>query len=132
MTRNDFVKFFLRSPLHVFMGHTMLITVTGHKTGRRYSTPVGFSREGNSLWVLTRRDRTRGRNVPKGARVSLLLKGKSLDAFAEAELEEKAVESRLLDYIRHIPMAENHWASEWKAEPPMQTISGVLQRTDYL
>jgi len=58
MTGNDFVKFFLRTPLHVFMGDTMLITVTGLKTGKKYSTPVGFYRENGNLWVLTSRNRT--------------------------------------------------------------------------
>ena len=105
MTGNDFVKFFLRSPLHVFMGNTMLITITGCQTGRRYSTPVGFYRKGRCLWVITRRDRTWWRNVRNGARVSLLLKGKTIQAFAETELDQKAVEVNLLDYIRHVPMA---------------------------
>lgn len=105
MTGNDFVKFFLRTPLHVFLGDTMLITVTGCRTGKKYSTPVGFYREDGYLWVLTNRDRTWWRNVRHGANITLLLKGKTLDAYAKAELDERAVESRLVDYIRHIPMA---------------------------
>ncbi len=31
MTGNDFVKFFLGTPLHIFLGNTMVITVTGYK-----------------------------------------------------------------------------------------------------
>ena len=104
MTGNDFVTFFLRTPLHVFMGNTMLITVTGCKTGRKYSTPVGYYREGASLWVISNRDRTWWRNVRNGANVSLLLKGKPVQAFANAELDEKAVESHLRKYIRQMPM----------------------------
>jgi hypothetical protein len=105
MTGNDFVSFFLHTPLHVFLGDTMLITVTGCKTGKKYSTPVGFYREGDCLWVMTSRDRTWWRNVRNGADVSLLLKGKTITAFAKAELEENAVEAHLLDYLQHIPMA---------------------------
>lgn len=104
MTGNDFVKFFLRTPLHVFLGNTMLITVTGCKTGRKYATPVGFYREGDALWVLSSRDRTWWRNVKNGANVSVLLNGKTVNAFAEAEMNEKAVETHLLDYIQHMPM----------------------------
>jgi deazaflavin-dependent oxidoreductase (nitroreductase family) len=104
MTGNDFVTFFLRTPLHVFMGNTMLITVTGCKTGRKYSTPVGFYREGDTLWVISNRDRTWWRNVKTGANVSLLLKGKTVDAFATAELDEKEVETHLLNYLHQIPM----------------------------
>ncbi|HSL46628.1 MAG TPA: nitroreductase/quinone reductase family protein [Anaerolineales bacterium] len=105
MTGNDFVTFFLRTPLHVFMGNTMLLTVTGCRTGKEYSTPVGFYRDGDTLWVMTSRDRTWWRNVKNGAQVSILLKGRTMDAFAGAELDAKAVETRLRDYIQHIPMA---------------------------
>ena len=105
MTGNDFVSFFLRTPLYIFMGNTMLITVTGCKTGKKYSTPVGYYREGDSLWVMTSRNRTWWRNVRKGAQVSLLLKGKMVSAYAEAELDEKAVETRMLEHIRQMPMA---------------------------
>ena len=105
MTGNDFVTFMLRTPLHVFLGNTMLITVTGCKTGKQYSTPVGFYREDDCLWVMTSRDRTWWRNVRHGAQVSFLLKGQIKHAFAEAELGANAVESRLLEYVQHVPMA---------------------------
>jgi deazaflavin-dependent oxidoreductase (nitroreductase family) len=105
MTGNDFVTFFLRTPLRVLMGNTMLLTVTGCKTGRQYSTPVGFYRDGDILWVMTSRDRTWWRNVRHGAQVSLLLKGQIKHAFAEAELDARAVESRLREYVQHVPMA---------------------------
>ena len=105
MTGNDFVTFMLRTPLHVFLGNTMLITITGCKTGKQFSTPVGFYREDDCLWVMTSRNRTWWRNVKHGANVSLLLKGKTIHAFAEAELNEKAVEERMLDYVCHIPLA---------------------------
>ena len=104
MTGNDFVKFFLRTPLQVFMGNTMLITVTGCKTGRQYSTPVGFYHEGDILWVISSRDRTWWRNVKNGADVTLLLNGKTVSAFANAELDEKNVETHLLRYIQQMPM----------------------------
>ena len=105
MTGNDFITFFLRTPLRVFLGDTMLITVTGCKTGKRYSTPVGFYREDGYLWVISNRDRTWWRNVRNGANVSLLLNGKTVNAFAEAEMNEEAVQKHLFDYIRHMPMA---------------------------
>jgi len=104
MTGNDFVKFFLCTPFSIFMGNTMLITVTGCKTGKQYSTPVSFYREGDSLWVISSRARTWWRNVKNGANVSLLLKGKTVNAFAEAQLDEKDVETHLQDYIRHMPL----------------------------
>jgi hypothetical protein len=82
----------------------MLITVTGCKTGRKYSTPVGFYHEGDILWVISSRDRTWWRNVKNGADVTLLLNGKTVSAFANAELDEKNVETHLLTYIQQMPM----------------------------
>ena len=68
MTGNDFITFFLRTPLHIFLGNTMLITVTGRKTGKKYSTPVGFYQEDDCLWIITSRNRTWWRHLTNGAR----------------------------------------------------------------
>ena len=105
MTGNDFVKFFLRTPLHIFMGDTMLITVKGRKTGREYSTPVGFYRENDRLWVLSSRDRTWWRNLRGGANVQLLLKGRNLSGHAKIVADESEVKKQIADYIQHVPMA---------------------------
>ena len=105
MTGNDFVKFFLRTPLRIFMGDTMLITVKGRKTGKEYTTPVGYFRENGNLWVLSSRNRTWWRNVKDGADVKLLLKGKSVSAYAETIMAKNEVEKLLADYVKHIPMS---------------------------
>ena len=105
MTGNDFVKFFLRTPLYIFMGNTMLITVTGCKTGKKYTTPVGFYRDGDFLWILSSRDRTWWRNVKDGADVEMRIRGKDRIGFAEAVLDEEVVASQVLDYVRQIPMS---------------------------
>jgi hypothetical protein len=128
MTGNDFVALFLRTPLHVFLGNTMLITVKGCKTGRKYSTPVGFYREGDILWVISSRDRTWWRNVKNGANVSLLLKGKTVEAFAEVEVDEKAVEKRLLEYICQIPIAAKSFGIQMENKiPKMEDITCVAK-----
>jgi deazaflavin-dependent oxidoreductase (nitroreductase family) len=105
MTGNDFVKFFLRTPLYVFMGDTMLITVTGRKTGKKYTTPVGFYRDGDTLWIISSRDRTWWRNVSDGADVLMRIRGKDVNGFAEAILDEEVVAAQVIEYVRHIPMA---------------------------
>ena len=55
--------------------------------------------------MISNRDRTWWRNVQNGANVSLLLNGRTVNAFAETEMNEKTVEKYLFEYIRHIPMA---------------------------
>lgn len=106
MNGNGFMSWLLRSPFHRLLSDgMMLITVTGRKTGRKYTTPVGFYRKGEYLWVLTNRDRTWWKNVQGGADVSLLLQGKPARAFAEPQLELSTVELLLQEYIKHIPQA---------------------------
>lgn len=106
MSGNDFMSWVLRSPLHGMLSNgMMLITVTGCKTGTKYTTPVEYFREDGYLWVMTNRNRTWWRNLRGGAEVSLLLKRKSVTAIAETELDEKAVETRMSEYVKHVPQA---------------------------
>jgi deazaflavin-dependent oxidoreductase (nitroreductase family) len=106
MTGNDFMSWILRSPLHGLLSNGMLlITVTGRKTGKKYTTPVEYYCQDGELWVLTRRDRTWWRNVQGGADVKLILKGKTIDATAETIMGTKEVEGQLVDYALHRPMS---------------------------
>jgi hypothetical protein len=71
---NPFVRLLLRSPLHVMASDTLLLlTYTGRKTGKRYTIPVGYSREGDVITVFT----SHGwwKNLQGGASVQLEIKG---------------------------------------------------------
>ena len=106
MNGNGFMSWLLRSPFHGMLSNgMMLISVTGRKTGKKYTTPVGFYRENGDLWVLTSRDRTWWKNLQGGAQVSLLLQRKAVHAFAKPELETKAVEALMNEYVKRIPQA---------------------------
>jgi Domain of unknown function (DUF385). len=106
MTGNDFMSWVLRSPFHSMLSNgMMLITVMGHKTGKTYTTPVGYYEAGGYLWVITSRDRSWWCNLQGGANVKLLLKRKPVTGFAETELDGNAVEARMFEYIRHVPQA---------------------------
>ena len=100
------MSWILRSPFHSMLsGGMMLLTVTGRKTGKQITFPVGYYEEGGYLWVITSRDRTWWKNLRGGAEVDLLLKRKPAKAFAEPDLDEKAVEARMVEYVRHVPQA---------------------------
>lgn len=106
MNGNDFMSWVLRSPLHGMLSNgMMLITITGRKTGKTYTTPVGYYVEEGYLWVITSRERMWWRNLQGGATVNLLLKRKPVQGIAEVELDEKAVEARMYEYLRHVPQA---------------------------
>lgn len=106
MNGNDFMSWILRSPLHGMLSSgMMLITVTGRRTGKEYTLPVGYYPENGYLWVITSRDRTWWKNLKGGADVSLLLKRKPVRAYAELELDPQSVEARMADYLKHVPRA---------------------------
>jgi hypothetical protein len=106
MNGNGFMSWVLRSPFHGMLSNgMMLITVKGRRTGRGYTTPVGYYEEGGYLWVLTSRDRTWWRNLKGGAEVGLLLKHRQVQGMAETELDQKAVQAHLHDYVRFVPQA---------------------------
>jgi deazaflavin-dependent oxidoreductase (nitroreductase family) len=106
MNGNSFMTFMLRSPLHGIMsGSTMLITVTGRKSGRPITTPVNYYQEGNTLWVISNRERTWWRNLKGGASLKLRLRGQEVNGFGEVLLDEPAVAVQIGEYVRHLPIS---------------------------
>ncbi len=106
MNGNSFVSLLLRSPLHGFVsGNTMLVSVTGRKTGRVVTIPVNYVQEGGILWVLSYRERTWWRNLLTGAPVTLRLRGKDRRAFAQVVLTDDEIIKHLGDYIRRLPLS---------------------------
>lgn len=103
MKANDFVRLALESPLHIFLGNLMLITVIGRRTGRPITTPVNYYRDGNALWILSKRSRQWWRNIRSSAAVRLHLHGREIPATAELVLDEKSVAAGVGAYVRHLP-----------------------------
>jgi deazaflavin-dependent oxidoreductase (nitroreductase family) len=73
----------LRSPLHFLVSHgMMLITVTGRKTGKQYTTAVAYVRDDQRVVFFSGRDLLWIKNLEGGAPVMLRLRGKDLPATA--------------------------------------------------
>ena len=104
MWYNPMMIWLLQSPLHGFVSKSiMLVTVTGRKSGKTISTPTNYLRNGDSLWVISWRDRRWWRNLRGGANVRVLLAGKSVEGRGQVIEEEKAVAQNLFDYYRKVP-----------------------------
>jgi len=82
MTRlNPAIVWVLRSPLHPLLSvGLMLITVTGRRTGRRYTIPVGYQRRGDEITVLISKARRKlwWRNYLEPRPVELHVRGRAL------------------------------------------------------
>ena len=101
---NPFVIALLRSPLHgLFDTHTMLITLTGRTSGKRYTFPVSYVHDGETLFVISQRDRTWWKNLQGSAPVTLSLEGHEVKARGESFTETETVANHLLRIMQRVP-----------------------------
>jgi hypothetical protein len=74
--QNPLMKWLLRSPFHALVSNSyMLLSVTGRKTGKVYTTPVQYYQQDKVLKVITSRDYVWWRNLIGGAEVRMRLRG---------------------------------------------------------
>lgn len=80
---NPIMKATLKSPLHKFVSkEQMLITFTGRKSGKRYTTPVGYSMDGDTVLCFTQGKWWK--NLRGGAPVTLRIRGQDRQGQAQA------------------------------------------------
>lgn len=98
--QNLFPNLILRSPLHFVMsGKYTIIEFKGRKSGRSYSTPVAYVREGDKILITT--DSPWWRNMSGGAPVTVVLRGRRVsgkgtavtDPARSAEILRKLVDA---------------------------------------
>jgi len=101
---NPIVIWLLHSPLHRFLDkHTMLVTVTGCKSGKLYTLPVSYLRDGETLLVISQKDRTWWKNLQGGAQVTVSLQGHDLKTQGETFTDTETVANNLLQIMQRVP-----------------------------
>ena len=83
---NPIISALLRSAFHGLVSRRiLLLTYTGRKSGRGYTLPVGYIRDGDALLVVSQHSELKQwwRNLRHGAPVTLLLGGQRVIARAE-------------------------------------------------
>ncbi len=108
MWYNPMMAWLLRSPLHGLLSQsTMLMTYTGRKSGKVYSTPMNYVRvheaAGDVFLTTSYRTRTWWRNLRGGAPVKLKVQGQDLKARAEAVEDGKGVVEGLSLFLQCVP-----------------------------
>jgi deazaflavin-dependent oxidoreductase (nitroreductase family) len=98
------IKMILRSPLHGLMSqNTMLISFRGRKSGKIYTTPVGYVQEGNCIIFFEQSHSTWWKNLRGGAPVIVRVRGRNLKAIGEAIQDQETVTTALSMYVRKLP-----------------------------
>lgn len=101
---NPIVLALLHSPLHDLLDkQTMSITVTGRKSGKCYTFPVSYMRDGENLLIITQKDRKWWKNLRGGAPVTVFLKGHSLRASGETFEDVEIAAKILLVILQQTP-----------------------------
>lgn len=104
MWANKMMIWLLRSPLHPLVsGSVLLLSVTGRRSGKQYSLPVNYVGEGQTLWIISQRQRTWWRNLVGGAALRLLIRGQETQAFGSAIVEPQELASALQTFFRSFP-----------------------------
>ena len=102
---NPVMRLLLRSPFHSLMSKSlMLITFTGRKSKRLFTTPVRYVRVGDSVRCYTNSETLWWRNLQGGAEVTLRIEGEEKRYRAEAIHDEPAkIREALQHYLSVFP-----------------------------
>lgn len=93
---NRVMTWLLHSPLHrLVSGSILTLTFTGRKSGKSYTTPLSYSRQGEQLIVFTHSGWWK--NLQGGAPVTVRVQGQTVHGYAEAIAGESAT---ILPYLR--------------------------------
>ncbi|HFE65832.1 MAG TPA: nitroreductase family deazaflavin-dependent oxidoreductase [Chloroflexi bacterium] len=89
---NKLVTGLLRSPLHGLMSKsTLLLTITGRKSGRQYVIPVSYvQKDEQTILCSTLRSRGWWKNLRGGADITVRLRGQDRRARATAVYDDDA------------------------------------------
>jgi hypothetical protein len=106
---NNTIKFLLRSPLHAILSKNfLLITFTGRKSGKTFTTPVSYSREGDCISIFTHS--TWWKNLRPDTPITLRLRGKDVQGLPEPVADDKkAVAAALMAHLRRAPMDARYY-----------------------
>ena len=120
---NFFVKALVNSPLYPLLGSGFaVITVTGCKTGRNFSTPVNLIRLDGTLTIISLRNRTWWRNLRGGCLASLRHLGKQIPVRGETIESQEEIALFLVDYFRQNPTYAKYFKIRLGPDGILQTF----------
>lgn len=113
---NRSMKLILRSPMHALVSKTvLLITFTGRKSGRTYTTPVSYSQNGGQVYIFTHANWWK--NLRGDAPVSVRIQGQEFQGLPEPVVEDKqAVAAGLAAHLRKVPSDARYYGVTFDAQ----------------
>jgi hypothetical protein len=126
---NKAMKFVLGSPMHAMVSKTvLLISFTGRKSGKTYTTPVSYSQSGDQVTIFTHA--TWWKNLPGDTPVVLRLRGQNLRGLAEPVAEDKAaIAAGLAEHLRKVSSDARYYAVTFddQGNPRAEEVQKAVQ-----
>ena len=85
-------------------GDVALLTFTGHKSGKSYTIPVSYQRDGSSVTIVTKKIRNWWRNFKTPAEVELRLAGETYAGKARLAADDAETLDFMTEYLAHRPI----------------------------
>lgn len=126
---NNTMKFVLRSPVHGMVSKfTTLITFTGRKSGKTYTTPVSYSQCDDQVYIFSHANWWK--NLCGGAPVTLCLQGQERQGWAEPVAEDKdTIVTRLAAHLRNVPSDARYYdvTFDKRGNPRTEEVEKAVQ-----
>lgn len=90
--QNPLMKWLLVSPFHGVVSRMyLLLTFTGRKSGKVYTTPVQYAQQGDTLLIITSAGYVWWRNLKGGADVRVRLRGQDITGRGDVSQDAQAI-----------------------------------------
>ncbi len=126
---NKAMKFVLGSPAHGLVSKTvLLISFTGRKSGKTYTTPVSYSQTGDQVSIFTHA--SWWKNLHGGAPVTLRIRGRELTGLAEPVTgEPQVIAEELAKHLRQVPSDARYYSVKFdkRGNPRAEDVAKAVQ-----
>jgi hypothetical protein len=127
---NPLVVALLRSPLHSLLsGNTMLVSFTGRRSGKRYTVPISYVREDDTIICFT--GSPWWKNLRGGAPVVVRVRGQDLDGSAlPIDGDPGAISQGIQALLRRVPRDASFYGVTLNSEgiPDQEQVDRAARR----
>jgi deazaflavin-dependent oxidoreductase (nitroreductase family) len=126
---NQTMKFILRSPVHGMVSKSiLLITFTGRKSGKTYTTPVSYTQSGGLVYIFTHA--AWWKNLRSNAPVALRIQGREIQGLAMPVAEDKqAIVSGLAAHLSKVKNDARYYGVTFdeQVNPKMEEVEKAVR-----
>jgi len=124
---NSLMKWAVTTPgLQAWVGKGVaLLAFTGRRSGKQYTIPVSYQRDGNTVTVITKRARNWWHNFETPAQVELRLAGRTYSGQAEVTTGDTETLGFMTEYLEKRPIDAKAYGLK-KDEITKEKISRIL------